>query len=281
MATQREKCCFVITPVGDENTEIRRATEGLIASTIRPALQDLGFETVVSHEIPDPGSISRQVIEHLLYDGLAIANLTGLNPNVMYELAVRHSIRLPLVVLAERGTKLPFDIQDERTIFYSDDMAGVEELKPKLRQTIQKALEDKEPDNPLYRVIKTKVIRDVSPPADTQKYILDRLDSLQVQLARLSSEGIPTQRPNLPRPRKSEFGDTMLVLKTDEAQFESARTQISKLIGSRYAWVVDVPAPGHIKVLFNMADIQVPANTLMQEFPKIGFPVLGLGPSDL
>jgi len=188
MTKTKDKTCFIITPIGDDNSIERRATDGLIASAIRPALSEVGFEVVASHEIPDPGSITKQVIEHLLNDELVIANLTGLNPNVMYELAIRHAVRLPLISLTERGTKLPFDISDERTIFYTNDMAGVEELKPKIKEVVLKAIEDKNPDNPIYRVVKSSIMKKVVADDNTDKYIIERIDEMQHQISTLMAE---------------------------------------------------------------------------------------------
>ncbi len=54
----------------------------------------------------------------------------------MYELAVKHGIAKPIIHICEIGTDLPFDIKGNRTIFYDNDILGVEELKEKLKKYV-------------------------------------------------------------------------------------------------------------------------------------------------
>jgi len=189
------KKCFIITPIGDEGSNTRRCIDGLISSVIKPTLRAMGYTVHVAHEIDIPGSITKQVIEHLLEDEMVIANLTSLNANVMYELAVRHAKRLPVVSLAEKGTDLPFDISDERTIFFSNDMKGVEELKPALEKAIEEAEKEEAPDNPIYRAAQAHIMRlqieESGSPGD--KYLHQRLDRIERALlppSRLSEKNL-------------------------------------------------------------------------------------------
>lgn len=152
MLEQRTKSCFIITPIGDSNSPIFRKINGVITSTIRPVLQEMGFSDIsAAHEINKVGSINTQIVNRIVYDDLVIANLTENNPNVMYELCLRHVVAKPIIHICEKGTVLPFDIKDNRTIFYENDMLGVEELKEKLKKYLEEIDYEKEhTDNPVY-----------------------------------------------------------------------------------------------------------------------------------
>lgn len=182
--------CFIATPIGPEKSEIRRQADGVIKSAIQPVLEEFGFNVHIPHELSSPGSITKQVIEHLLEDDLVIVNLTNLNPNVMYELAVRHAKRKPVIALAEENTSLPFDIYDERTVFYTNDMAGVEEIKPKLQDTIVKAIKDEKPDNPIYNAVESSIMQEVAAKSenDVEKYILNKLNKIENNLTQNAAD---------------------------------------------------------------------------------------------
>lgn len=75
----------------------------------------------------------------------------------MYELCLRHVVAKPIIHICENGTVLPFDIKDSRTIFYTDDMLGVEELKNNIRLFMDEMDYSGEyRDNPIYNATKTQ-----------------------------------------------------------------------------------------------------------------------------
>lgn len=150
--SEQGKKCFIITPIGDSESEIFRKAKGVIESVIKPVLQANGFNDIKpAYEINVSGTITTQIISRIINDDLVIANLTGNNPNVMYELCLRHVVAKPIIHICENGTSLPFDIKDSRTVFYKNDMLGVEELKKVFVEYLSEIDYKKEyVDNPIY-----------------------------------------------------------------------------------------------------------------------------------
>jgi hypothetical protein len=60
--------------------------------------------------------ITTGIIEHIRKCRLVIADLSMANPNVYYEIALRHACRLPIVQIRQEGERLPFDVKDVRTV---------------------------------------------------------------------------------------------------------------------------------------------------------------------
>jgi hypothetical protein len=132
------KKCFIVTPIGSDNDPIRRHIDGVLDEGIKPVLEDdYNYEVEVSHRMSSIGSINKQILESIYFSDLVIANLTNLNPNVMYELAFRHSTGKPVITIAEQGTSIPFDVIDSRTIFYINDPTGMRKLRSDLKEFIE------------------------------------------------------------------------------------------------------------------------------------------------
>lgn len=107
--------CFVIAPIDHEGSEARKHSDMVLEALIRRAL-DRDWDVIRADQIAAPGMISGQVVEHLLQSGLVIADLSFHNPNVFYELALRHAVGKPTVHVIRRGDSIPFDLKDFRTI---------------------------------------------------------------------------------------------------------------------------------------------------------------------
>lgn len=129
-----ESICFYITPIGAVDSEQRKHSDFFMEFIISPALKEFGLKLVRADQIGKPGMIGKQVLEHILHARLVIADLSFHNPNVFYELCLRHATRLPTVQLIRAAEDVPFDIDQYRTI--KIDTGNVYGLLPKLQTYI-------------------------------------------------------------------------------------------------------------------------------------------------
>jgi hypothetical protein len=149
------KICFYITPIGEENSEHRRHADFLMEYIIKPAVKEFGLTVVRADQMGKPGMIGKQVIEHILKARLVIADLSFHNPNVFYELCLRHTTRLPTVQVKRTLDAIPFDLNQYRTI--PIETRDPYSLVPKLQTytaevatQVRRALQDSDSgDNPI------------------------------------------------------------------------------------------------------------------------------------
>jgi hypothetical protein len=133
-----------------------------------------GFEVIRADEEDRPGMITTHIIERLISDDLVVADLTGWNPNVFYELAVRHVARKPLVQIIRAEEEIPFDVQTMRTVkFELSDPDALEVARAELSRQVSVAIEEEEIETPISQAV-------------GQQLALESGDPEQVEVAELA-----------------------------------------------------------------------------------------------
>lgn len=147
--------CFYVTPIGEPDSIERRHSDLFLASIVEPALVPFNLKVVRADAIDKPGMITRQVLEYLIHSRLVIADLSFHNPNVFYEICLRHAARKPIVQIIRAGERIPFDIHQMRTITIDNTdiyslVPKIETYRSEIASQARRALEDgAEVDTPL------------------------------------------------------------------------------------------------------------------------------------
>ena len=103
--------CFVMMPFGDW---FDRYYQEIYA----PAIREAGFEPVRADELFSTGSVVEQIWEQIQKAKVLLADLSGRNANVFYELGLAHAARKPVVFAAPQVEDVPFDLRHLRVILY-------------------------------------------------------------------------------------------------------------------------------------------------------------------
>lgn len=111
------KRCFVVEPIGEERSPTRKHSDMVFHAVISPPVTEAGYQLLRPLDLKDPGVMTDDIFRQIVEGDLVIANLSGHNPNVFYEVAVRHVTRRPIIHLIRKGESIPFDIHHMRAIF--------------------------------------------------------------------------------------------------------------------------------------------------------------------
>jgi hypothetical protein len=135
-----EVTCFVISPIGEINSDIRLRSDQVLKHIIMPAAKEAGLVALRSDQIAAPGMITTQVIRQIIDAKMVVADLTDHNANVFYELALRHAFRKPVIQVIQSDQKIPFDVQGTRSVQYDLTLDGVSKAQDQVAKQIMAAL---------------------------------------------------------------------------------------------------------------------------------------------
>lgn len=120
--------CFVLAPIDRPFTR-------LFKNDLKSALRRAGFRALRADNLFAPRkAIIEDIWEYINKARLIVADVTGKNPNVFYELGVAHTVGKDVVVITQRKDDVPFDLRHLRYITYSDTKEGRKSLRESLEQ---------------------------------------------------------------------------------------------------------------------------------------------------
>jgi len=196
------KTCFVIAPIGEVDSDTRKRSDLVLKHVITPSVKDFGYKAVRADQISEPGIITSQVIQSIVTAPLVIADLTERNPNVFYELAIRHAIRKPLIQIIRKGEKIPFDLLGTRTIELDHkDLDSVEDVKKEIQNQITTLEENLcTIENPISISIDLQLLRQSENPEDRSLAdVLSAISELRTAIKNIEKRISSSKQVYLPK----------------------------------------------------------------------------------
>src|SRR5262245_53986408 len=164
------RTCFVIMPFDEKEVVDDKGVKRMV--NFNPIYDGIFEPAIRAVPLPEGGTlearrtdrdfftsdISQDMFEYLEYSRVALTDLSGLNPNVMYELGVRHRARpAGTVVFRQLGAKIPFDISQIKAFPYEYE-PHAEALKSTafITEVLSESLEQNRIDSPVRRALEVQ-----------------------------------------------------------------------------------------------------------------------------
>lgn len=119
--------CLVIMP-------FHAALSGVWETVVRPTVLAGGDACRRADDLYEPGPVMGRLLRMIREADYLIADLTGRNPNVFYELGYAQALGKKTILLTQDLEDVPFDLRHQRVIEYSDTVAGADRLRTLLQR---------------------------------------------------------------------------------------------------------------------------------------------------
>jgi hypothetical protein len=110
------------------------------SEVIKKVCEEENIDVVRIDEESGPGLIIQDITRLIHESKIIIADISPVNANVFYEVGFAHALNKPTILIAEKDTKLPFDVSSFRTLFYENSIGGKGRLEEGLQKHIKAIL---------------------------------------------------------------------------------------------------------------------------------------------
>lgn len=138
------RTCFIVMPIGDQEfadhkvsaVDLKKRYDDLIKEALLRA--DPLLDITRSDDVTLPGTITSDILTRLMHSDIVVADVTYPNPNVFYELGLRHACRVGTIIIRDKdGPRAPFDIAHLRHIEYENSPSGLKALAARFEQILE------------------------------------------------------------------------------------------------------------------------------------------------
>ena len=116
---------FVLMPFEEE-------FDSIYEDLIKQAFEEANFEVIRADDIESQRSILSDIVQQIAQCDLIVADLTGSNPNVFYELGIAHGLERKAILMTQNRDEIPFDLTPYRVLEYSTHFKRIEDAKKEL-----------------------------------------------------------------------------------------------------------------------------------------------------
>ena len=175
-----QKICYVIMPFSP--TKRIKNWDSVYQNLFKPVIEESKFGYKCERSEIRNGAFTKDIVQNLKTAYLVLADITDLNPNVMWELGVRHTLSQRTIMVAREDAidEIPSDVRGYGVIAYPSDITGFKKFKEELTKVLEKI--EKEPnrgDNPVFDFLKAE---DLILTSIERKQIIGKLTGLLSEL---------------------------------------------------------------------------------------------------
>lgn len=167
---------------------------------ITEALESVDFKVTLVSEADDVGIIHRRIIQNLYENPIVVCDVSGKNPNVMFELGLRLAFDKPTIIIKDEKTSYSFDTSPIEHLEYPSDLRfnKIVEFKKQLAQKAQKTLAKSQSDKNysafLHHFGAFEISKLDTKTLSKEDFIIEEIQLLRREIARNSSQRYPAKK---------------------------------------------------------------------------------------